>query len=177
MMMENRTGFTIIEYVMAIVLTLSLTLLIFKISVVFMYTMKLESVSISQRENAQVIEKIIKKELDRDSVISSVYIKNIGNVKIENFTKSDITAIYYKTEKDFGSGYYIHAINFLKHKNKLFIRKNLFSENNLPDSIGGYEIASGVDNFYLEKTGEGYKFVVELVDNGFTYEKEIFIDK
>ena len=72
---NKHKGFTLIEYVMAIVLTLSLTLLISKISIGFIYTMKSASVNISQRENAQVIEKIIKSELESDSYISSMYIE------------------------------------------------------------------------------------------------------
>ena len=91
---NKHKGFTLIEYVMAIVLTLSLTLLISKISIGFIYTMKSASVNINQRENAQVIEKIIKSELESDSYISSMYIKDIGNVKAEAFTQSDILVLY-----------------------------------------------------------------------------------
>lgn len=174
---NKHKGFTLIEYVMAIVLTLSLTLLISKISIGFIYTMKSASVNISQRENAQVIEKIIKSELESDSYISSMYIEDIGNVKAEVFTESDILVLYYKTKKSTGGAYNINAVNFIKDKNKIFIRKNLFSENNSLGSIGGYEIASGVKNCYLEKTGDNYKFVVELIDNNFIYKKEIYIDK
>ena len=85
--------------------------------------------------------------------------------------------LYYKTKKSTGSSYNINAVNFIKDKNKIFIRKNLLSENNSLGSIGGYEIASGVKNWYLEKTGDNYKFVVELIDNNFIYKKEIFINK
>ena len=127
---NKHKGFTLIEYVMAIVLTLSLTLLISKISIGFIYTMKSASVNISQRENAQVIEKIIKSELESDSYISSIYIKDIGNVKAEAFTQSDILVLYYKTKKSTGSSYNINAVNFIKDKNKIFIRKNLFKSYN-----------------------------------------------
>ena len=88
---NKHKGFTLIEYVMAIVLTLSLTLLISKISIGFIYTMKSASVNISQRENAQVIEKIIKSELESDSYISSMYIEDIGMSKL----KSLLSLIYW----------------------------------------------------------------------------------
>jgi hypothetical protein len=85
--------------------------------------MKSASVNISQRENAQVIEKIIKSELESDSYISSMYIEDIGNVKAEAFTQSDILVLYYKTKKSTGGAYNINAVNFIKDKNKIFIRK------------------------------------------------------
>ncbi len=175
MKMKNN-GFTLIEYLTYIILTLSLVILLSKISLVFISSMKVASININQRENAQVIEKLIKNELDENSIISSVYIKNIGKVNLDSFSSGDILLVYYKTKSaDMQVRY--NAINFKSDTKKILIRKNLLSENLAIDSIGGYEIAAGVKKCYLEKSSEKYKFVIELIDNNNIYIKEIFIDK
>ena len=174
--MKNKTGFTMIEYVITIGLILMLTIILAQLSQSYIFSMKSHAISINLRENAEIVEKFIKKELNRDVVLDSVYKKDTGWVPIDNFESGEINALYYKTAKSDRSIIY-HAFNFKSDTKKILLRKELVSKISYLGSIGGYEIAAGIKSLYLEKSDKTYKCVVELVDNDFIYKKEVLIYK
>ena len=174
--MKNKVGYTIIEFVISIGLILTLTIMLAQFSQGFVNTMKNHAISINLRENAEVVEKFMKKELNREVILESVYKKSIGWIPIESFDSGEIEAIYYKTKGPDGA-FIFHAFNFKSDTKKILLRKELTNKITSLGSIGGYEIAAGIKSFYLEKSGSTFKFVIELIDNNFIYKKEVIIYK
>lgn len=174
--MKNKNGFTMIEYVITIGLILTLTIILAELSHGFIYSMRTHTITINLRENAEVVEKFIKRELNKDVAIDSVYKNDIGWVPIDSFDSGEINAIYYNEKREDGSTIY-HAFNFKSDTNKILLRKELTNKISSLASIGGYEIAAGIKSIYLEKSDNIYRFVIELIDNNVIYNKEVFIYK
>lgn len=177
----NKRGFTLIEMVSAMSLVLLVVVVFW--GVVGRGAMALGEISVRNElfEIAEVTESVLKRQLQGEVTLDSVYLPQGKLVKIEDFSGGEIQLLYFKEKiynpvtKTYLQQY--RAFNYKADTQKLLYQDKIQSpETEIPSTIGGYDCATHLSSLKLEREeGEAWKFLMDFQRNGVSYQREILL--
>lgn len=149
----NRKGFSLVEMLTVMSLVLMLATVFW--GVAGRATRSIRELSIQNElfEIGEVTESILRRQLNRNVILDSLYLPGGKLIRYEEFQGGEIQVLFFKEKfynartDDFVEQY--RAFNFKPDTGKLLYQDRISGPTSVVGSIGGYDVATSIQNIQL----------------------------